>query len=74
AIENNMFVVGTNSTGFDGNTEYAGHSMVINPNGDIIAELTTNSDVLTVGLNLDEVDQQRENIPVFKSINLNLYK
>ncbi|MGZ1752095.1 carbon-nitrogen family hydrolase [Staphylococcus argenteus] len=74
AIENNMFVVGTNSTGFDGNTEYAGHSMVINPNGDIIAELTTNSDVLTVDLNLDEVDQQRENIPVFKSINLNLYK
>ena len=34
-----MFVIGTNSTGFDGNTEYAGHSIVINPNGDLVGEL-----------------------------------
>ncbi|AUJ55593.1 carbon-nitrogen family hydrolase [Staphylococcus aureus] len=74
AIENNMFVIGTNSTGFDGNTEYAGHSIVINPNGDLVGELNESSDILTVDLNLNEVEQQRENIPVFKSIKLDLYK
>ncbi|MBH4863962.1 carbon-nitrogen family hydrolase, partial [Staphylococcus aureus] len=74
AIENNMFVIGTNSTGFDGNTEYAGHSIVINPNGDLVGELNESADILTVDLNLNEVEQQRENIPVFKSIKLDLYK
>ncbi|PTY44652.1 carbon-nitrogen family hydrolase [Staphylococcus aureus] len=74
AIKNNMFVIGTNSTGFDGNTEYAGHSIVINPNGDLVGELNESADVLTVDLNLNEVEQQRENIPVFKSIKLDLYK
>ncbi|HDK7854787.1 TPA: nitroreductase family protein [Staphylococcus aureus] len=74
AIENNMFVIRTNSTGFDGNTEYAGHSIVINPNGDLVGELNESADILTVDLNLNEVEQQRENIPVFKSIKLDLYK
>ncbi len=53
AIENNMFVIGTNSTGFDGNTEYAGHSIVINPNGDLVGELNESADILTVDLNLN---------------------
>ena len=37
--ENDIFIVACNGTGHDGNTEYAGHSMVINPNGDILDEL-----------------------------------
>ncbi|HAR3698577.1 TPA: carbon-nitrogen family hydrolase, partial [Staphylococcus aureus] len=51
-----------------------GHSIVINPNGDLVGELNESADILTVDLNLNEVEQQRENIPVFKSIKLDLYK
>ncbi len=54
--------------------DLAGHSIVINPNGDLVGELNESADILTVDLNLNEVEQQRENIPVFKSIKLDLYK
>ena len=69
AIENDSFIVACNSCGFekDGGTEYAGHSMVINPNGDILAEAGEQEETLTVDINLAEVTKQRENIPVFEN-------
>lgn len=76
AIENDIFVIACNSCGFekDGGTEYAGHSLVINPNGEILAEAGTEEEVLTVDINLDEVKQQRQNIPVFDNRRPHLYK
>ncbi|MEJ7281582.1 nitrilase-related carbon-nitrogen hydrolase, partial [Staphylococcus epidermidis] len=47
AIENNMYVIGCNGCGYDGKTQYAGHSVVINPNGEIIQELSTIEKELT---------------------------
>lgn len=43
-------------------------------NGYDLEHLNESADILTVDLNLNEVEQQRENIPVFKSIKLDLYK
>ena len=74
AIENDMFVIACNGTGNDGNTDYAGHSMIINPNGDILAELGQDEDTIAFNIYLNEVDVQRENIPVFKNLKPNLYK
>ena len=74
AIENDMFVIACNGTGNDGNTDYAGHSMIINPNGDILAELGQDEDTIAFNIDLNEVDVQRENIPVFKNLKPNLYK
>lgn len=74
AIENDMFVVGCNACGDDGQTEYAGHSIVINPNGEIVAQLEDKPDHISCGINLDEVSNQRENIPVFKNLRPHLYK
>ncbi|MGJ5713352.1 carbon-nitrogen family hydrolase [Staphylococcus auricularis] len=74
AIENDMFVVGANGCGDDGNTRYAGHSMVINPNGEIIGELDDQSGVLTVDIDVEEVTKQRQSIPVFDNLKLDLYK
>lgn len=74
AIENDMFVIGVNGCGFDGNTEYAGQSIVIDPNGEIIASLDQYPNSLTVNIDLEEVDKQRQAIPVFDSIRSNLYK
>ncbi|EHJ07219.1 carbon-nitrogen family hydrolase [Staphylococcus simiae] len=74
AIENNMYVIGINGCGFDGYTEYAGQSIVIDPNGETIASLDQHPNCLTVDVNLEKVEQQRQAIPVFDSIKVNLYK
>ncbi|WP_306420875.1 nitrilase-related carbon-nitrogen hydrolase, partial [Staphylococcus haemolyticus] len=57
-----------------GNTDYAGHSMIINPNGEILAELGNEEDTIAHNIDLKEVDIQRETIPVFKNLKPNLYK
>ena len=48
--------------------------MIINPNGDILAELGQDEDTIALNIDLNEVDVQRENIPVFKNLKPNLYK
>lgn len=74
AIENDMFVIGCNACGDDGNTQYAGHSMVVNPNGEIIEEVGATEKCITLSLDLDEVKQQRTAIPVFENRRKELYK
>lgn len=74
AIENDMYVVAANGCGNDGNTEYAGYSTVINPNGEIIQELGSDEGILTTTIDLELVDKQRESIPVFKNLKPHLYK
>lgn len=74
AIENNMYVIAANTCGSDDNTLFAGHSLVINPNGDIIAEANQVETVLNVKLNLNEVDEQRKKIPVFDNLRPDVYQ
>ena len=69
-----MYVIGCNGCGYDGKTQYAGHSVVINPNGEIIQELSTTEKELTVTIDIDAVEQQRKAIPVFDSLVPHLYK
>lgn len=74
AIENDMFIIGTNSCGNDGQTDYAGHSIVINPNCEVIGSLESEEDVLSVNIDINEVTKQRQSIPVFDNLKLDLYK
>ena len=74
AIENDIFIVACNGTGHDGNTEYAGHSMVINPNGDILVELNREEATISVDINIQEVSRQRDAIPIFRNLKPHLYK
>ncbi|SUM57978.1 hydrolase [Staphylococcus microti] len=74
AIENDMYVVAVNTCGSDGKTTYAGHSMVIDPNGDIIAEADDTETVCTVTLDLSKVDAQRQAIPVFDNMRPDVYR
>ena len=74
AIENDMFVVGSNGCGNDGSTEYAGHSIVVNPNGEVLAELEHEEGQIELDLNMEEVAQQRKAIPVFENLRKELYK
>lgn len=73
AIENESYIVACNSCGNDGNTEYAGHSMVIAPNGDVLSEADNQETTFNVEIDLDKVDEMRNQIPVFKNRRTDLY-
>ncbi|UTR10598.1 carbon-nitrogen family hydrolase [Evansella sp. LMS18] len=74
AIENQCYVVACNRIGSDPNNEFGGHSIVINPWGDIVAEAEEDETILYAELDLEEVDKVREKIPVFTDRRPDLYK
>jgi len=66
AIENQMYVVSCNRVGTSGTTEFFGHSMIIDPWGEVLAEGHSNEEILTATINLSLVDEVRRRIPVFE--------
>lgn len=65
AIENQCLVVGVNRVGRQGRVEYPGHSMVVGPRGDVLAEAqTTEAEVLVVDVEAAPVEHYRERFPV----------
>ncbi|GIP32444.1 carbon-nitrogen family hydrolase [Paenibacillus sp. J2TS4] len=73
AIENQMVVVSCNRVGQSGDTSFFGHSMVIDPWGEILVEGGEEEAILTAAVDLAEVDRVRAKIPVFKDRRPNLY-
>ncbi|WP_339062099.1 carbon-nitrogen family hydrolase [Tepidibacillus marianensis] len=73
AIENQMFVVATNRVGSDPNNTFFGHSMIIDPWGEVIAEGTEGEEIITAELDLSIVPEIRNRIPVFKDRKEELY-
>lgn len=66
AIENQCFVAATNSCGETGGTVFGGHSMIIDPWGQIIAEADEDECLISAEIDLAEVQQVRRAIPVFE--------
>ncbi len=73
AIENQMYVVACNRVGTSGTTDFFGHSMVIDPWGEVLAEGAEDEAVLRVTLDLNLVDDVRKRIPVFADRRPELY-
>ena len=65
AIENQCYVIACNRSGADPNNQFAGHSMIIDPWGEIITEANEKEGILAAEINLDTVKDVREKIPVF---------
>lgn len=74
AIENQCFVVACNRVGTDPNNKFGGNSMIIGPWGGIIAEADNKETTLFGDIDLAEVDQVRENIPIFTDRRPDLYR
>ncbi|WP_416827057.1 carbon-nitrogen family hydrolase [Ectobacillus polymachus] len=74
AIENQCFVVACNRSGSDPSTTYAGHSMVIDPWGDILAEAGEEAENLIVTFDVAKITRVRNKIPVFLDRRPELYK
>lgn len=65
AIENQCYVIACNRVGRDPNNHFFGHSLIIDPWGEIIAEGTENEQLITGEIDLETVSKVRNTIPVF---------
>ncbi len=66
AIENQFFVVAANRTGQGDNSNWCGHSTIIDPWGNILAEADEEETVLVADLDMALVDEVRRRIPCFE--------
>lgn len=73
AIENQMYILACNACGETGGTTFAGHSMVIDPWGKVIAAAGEDPVLVTAEIDLDRVDEVRKRIPVFDDRRPELY-
>jgi predicted amidohydrolase len=72
ALEDQLFVVGCNQVGTQEGVELAGHSVVVDPWGRIIAEAGIGEEVLTVDIDLALVPKIRAEFPVLRDRRLGL--
>ena len=68
AIENLSYVIGINRTGNDPDHEFSGNSMVVGPQGNILAESGDQETVLETEILLDDVSTWRKKFPVLDDI------
>lgn len=73
AIENQMYVVACNRVGMSGETSFFGHSMVIDPWGEVLAEGDEQETILRAELDLELVSDVRGRIPIFADRRPELY-
>lgn len=73
AIENQMYVVACNRVGDSGETSFFGHSMIIDPWGEIVAEGGEDEAIITGNLDSSLTDSVRQRIPVFEDRRPSLY-
>lgn len=66
AIENQCFFVAANAAGTQGRYTFCGHSAVIDPWGETVAEAGEDAAVLTATIDLDDVAKVRERFPALK--------
>jgi predicted amidohydrolase len=70
AIENQAFMIGVNRFGKDNQVEYDGNSMVIAPDGKILASLTDNEGIISTDLNFEILKKNRERFSFINDIKL----
>ncbi|MDI6601521.1 MAG: carbon-nitrogen family hydrolase [Thermoanaerobacteraceae bacterium] len=73
AIENQLYVISCNRVGKKGDDVFFGHSMVTDPWGEILCELSDKEEIKTIEIDLKSVDEVRNKIPVFKDRRADVY-
>lgn len=74
AIENQCFVVAVNACGITGDYHFAGHSMIIDPLGNIFAEAEENDDCIIADIDVSHLSDIRRSINVFADRRPDLYE
>ncbi|WP_042201432.1 carbon-nitrogen family hydrolase [Paenibacillus camerounensis] len=73
AIENQCYVIACNRAGADPANRFAGHSMIIDPWGDVLCEAAEEEEILTGEIDLGKVREVRQQIPIFTDRRPELY-
>lgn len=73
AIENQCYIVACNRAGHDPKNDFAGHSMIIDPWGEILAEGSQTSAHVTSSIDIKKVQAVRKQIPIFADRRTDLY-
>lgn len=73
AIENQIFIAACNRIGTAKNNTFFGHSCLINPWGETVIEGGEGELLLTATIEIDQVDQVRQKIPIFADRRPELY-
>jgi predicted amidohydrolase len=66
ALENQVFVLACNAVGEQAGVELAGHSRVIDPWGEVLAEAGSGEEILMCDIDLGRVDEVRSEFPVLE--------
>jgi len=66
AIENQAFVLGVNRTGRDPGLEYSGNSLIVGPQGEVVAEADARECVLSAPIALDDLRRWRAKFPAWR--------
>ncbi|WP_433571896.1 carbon-nitrogen family hydrolase [Streptomyces sp. CA-251247] len=66
AVENQAYVLACGTAGTHADVEQAGHSIVVDPWGEVLAEAGPDEEILTVDLDTAKVEATREQFPVLK--------
>lgn len=74
AIENQAFVIAVNRVGSDPANHFPGHSLVIDPLGEILLELSESEEVARITIDVEQLAAVRGEIPVFQDTRPNLYE
>ncbi len=73
ALENGVYLIAANRSGKEkGETVFAGHSRIINPKGEVMAEATLENEVLVADIDLGFVARQRRELPYLRDLNRTL--
>lgn len=73
AIENQVYVAACNRVGGGGGQEFFGHSLIVDPWGEILAEGGEGEEIVTAQLDLHRIKEARERIPVFRDRRPDMY-
>ncbi len=63
AIENQMYMIACNRVGVSKDNRFFGHSCIVDPRGEVLVEAGEDEELVTAGINMDEVDRARSEIP-----------
>jgi predicted amidohydrolase len=74
AIENQMFVFACNRVGRDASNEFFGHSMAVDPWGEILAEGGEGEELITLTVDLSKVQEARRKIPILQDRRPEVYQ
>ena len=66
ALENGVFLVASNRSGKEGEKEFASHSRIVDPKGNILAEASQIDEVIVASIDLDDVVKQRRAVPYLR--------